>query len=236
MFIYAIANHSANATGVADWWQNTNFEIIINQDDSTSQYYAISSQIRGFDSFYFKTSGTNGNYTSVLEAFIADCELFENGIDIGYAFKIRDYTNGIYDDILQQGTIEYTDYWWPSNKDPHTLPFTLTNEKDIVLPEPPTSSSSSSSSAQSSSVSSSSSVVPSSSSQNNTSSAISSSSQEISSQTSSTNTSETTTSDNSNSLIRPTITGCTAKLNATYLLLPLALIALVVFIKKTKKQ
>jgi len=139
LFIYAIAKHSNNSTGMANWWENTNFEIIINEDDSVSQYYAISNKIRGFDSFYFKTTEENGNYVSILEAFIADCKLFENGINIGFAFKVRNNTNNIHDYITPEGA-SATDYWWPNNQSVHTMPFTLEKISDTTI-NPPQSSS-----------------------------------------------------------------------------------------------
>ena len=245
LFIYAIANHDKNATGVADWWQNTNFEIIINKDDSASQYYAISTQVRGFDSFYFKTSGSSNNYVSVLEAFIADCELFDSGINIGLAFKIKDYTNHVNDIItLPDSTI--TPYWCAENLDPHTIPFTLTKESDIVLPEPPTSSSQSNSSIESSS----SSTEPSSSSKENSSVNASSSSQESPSSSSQETISSTTSQETPSSSVvnsnnstvtstsnnRTNTSGCGAKLNFVYTLFPLAFIAIVIFNRKFKNQ
>ena len=251
LFIYAIAKHAWNPTENGDWWQNTNFEIIINEDDSASQYYAISSQVRGFDSFYFKTSGTSGNYTSVLEAFIADCELFDNGINIGLAFKIRDYTNGIYDDIFPIGLTTYTDYWWADNKDPHTLPFALENEADIVIPETPSSSSSSVSSNVTSNVSNVNSNTSktsdeqssnASSSEKSTYSATSSnSSQDITSNNTAINSanSETpSTNSSSNSStegLTPSTSGCGASINVIYLL-PLCFIAIILIIKKQKNN
>lgn len=128
LFIYAISKHSKDSTGQANWWENTNFEIIINQDDSASQYYATSSEARGLDSFYFKTSGSNGNYTTVLEAFIKDCNLFKKGINIGFAFKVRAYINTSISDYITPAGGTQTDYWWAENLNPHNLPFTLTQE------------------------------------------------------------------------------------------------------------
>lgn len=221
LFIYAEAKHYENAALCSDWWQNTNFEIIINTDDATSQYYAIFSKVRGFDSFYFATTGTEGNYTTVLEAFIADCELFENGINIGLAFKVRDYTNAIMDYIMPEGSTSYTDYWWPDNQDPHTLPFTLTKESDVVLPEPPVNSSSSSESSS------------------NTSSIENSQSSSESIQSSSSDNSiNIENSQNSTTSIenKPVNNGCGAKLESKYLLLPLIFIAMIIFLKQSKKQ
>ncbi|MBO4963189.1 MAG: hypothetical protein J6C97_05375 [Clostridia bacterium] len=127
LFIYAIAHHENDQREQTDWYRNTNFEIMINKDSSSSQYYAIYNQVRGFDSFYFATSGSSGNYTSVLEAFIADCTLFKDGINLGFQFRVNDYTNKVYDYITPAGGSQ-TPKWWAENKDPMSFPFAATKE------------------------------------------------------------------------------------------------------------
>lgn len=127
LFIYAIARHEKHVTEVNDWWQNTNFEIVINKDSAATQYYAIYNQVRGFDSFYFATTGSSGNYTTVLEGFIADCPLFAEGINLGLSFRVRNYDNDYRDYITPVGG-EQTDKWWAENLDPFSFPFAVTKE------------------------------------------------------------------------------------------------------------
>ncbi len=127
LFVYAIANHDKHVTEVSDWWQNTNFEIVINKDSASTQYYAIYNQVRGFNSFYFATTGSSGNYTSVLEGFIADCPTFKDGINLGLSFRVRNYDNDIRDYITPAGASQ-TDKWWADNQDPFSFPFAVTKE------------------------------------------------------------------------------------------------------------
>lgn len=206
LFIYAQAKHEKDVTTMSDWWQNTNFEIMINEDSSETQYYAIASQVRGFESFYFKTSGTSGNYTSTLEAFIADCKTFENGINLGLSFRVRNYDNGIRDYItLSNGT--QTDKWWAENLDPFTFPFAVTNEADVVVTPP--SQDYPSQGPNTSSTTSSSSIV------NSTTSNLSESMVESSNQTSSESLNSSSTESLSSSVVESLISSSTESLNSS---------------------
>ncbi|HBJ98478.1 MAG TPA: hypothetical protein DDY82_05430, partial [Clostridiales bacterium] len=132
LFIYAIAHHAKTLSGNDDWWKNTNFEMFINSDDVSAQFYVTENEIEGFTSFSFNTTGTSGNYTTVLEAFIDNDVLTSkasykgNSLKIGYAFKVDNDT--VKDEITPVGATTATSYWCAENSEPRKTAHTVTKE------------------------------------------------------------------------------------------------------------
>ena len=132
LFIYAIAHHSKTTSGSENWWENTNFEMFINSDDNKSQFFVSEDLVSGFTSFAFLTTGSSGNYTSVLEGFIDNSVLsskanYENGqLNVGYAFKVDNGT--VKDEITPVGTSTATSYWCAENSEPRKVAHKVVKE------------------------------------------------------------------------------------------------------------
>ena len=131
LFIYAEAHHSKTTSGADDWWKNTNFEMFINSDAVSAQFYASEGVVEGFKAFCFKTTGSDGNYVTILEGFIDNATLKSkagykgSSLTIGYAFKVDNGT--IVDEITPSGGTK-TSYWCAGNSEPRTVPYTVTKE------------------------------------------------------------------------------------------------------------
>ena len=213
-------------------------EFFIGVSSYQNQFYATELINHGFNYYSFVTTGTSGNYTTIFEGFI-DLEYLThigafNGdtLKIGYAFKVDDLS-GVKDEITING--EKTSYWIVDGVDPLLLNDTITKVGKSVTPTPPASSSSSSSSKPSTSSSDISSNKPSSSSLTNNSSSSSENNQTSSS---STITSEVSSEDISSSQEQKANgkKGCGGSIFSLTTFLPLAFIAMLVFIKKQKNN
>ncbi|MBO4963190.1 MAG: hypothetical protein J6C97_05380 [Clostridia bacterium] len=246
------AKHAVTSSGYwAEWWRNTNVEFFIGVSSYQNQFYATELINHGFNYYSFVTTGTSGNYTTIFEGFI-DLEYLThigafNGdtLKIGYAFKVDDLS-GVKDEITING--EKTSYWIVDGLDPLLLNDTITKVSKSVTPTPPASSSSSSSNKPSTSSSDISSNKPSSSSLTNNSSSsstirsevssedISSSSENSQTSSFSTITSEVSSEDISSSQEQKANgkKGCGGSIFSLTTFLPLAFIAVLVFIKKQK--
>lgn len=132
LFIYAIAHHSKITSGSENWWENTNFEMFINSNDNKSQFFASEDLVSGFTSFAFSTTGSSGNYTSVLEGFIDNSVLstkanYDLGqLNIGYAFKVDNGT--VKDEITPVGATTATSYWCAENSEPRNVAHKVVKE------------------------------------------------------------------------------------------------------------
>lgn len=131
LFIYAEAHHAKTTSGADDWWENTNFEMFINSDAVSAQFYASEGVVEGFKAFCFKTTGSDGNYVTILEGFIDNATLKSkagykgSSLKIGYAFKIDNGT--VADEITPSGG-EATSYWCAGNSEPRNVAYTVTKE------------------------------------------------------------------------------------------------------------
>ena len=125
IYVGGYAYHQTYSEGKELWHYNTNFELVLNQNDSTIQYYAS----KGFESAgCTSTINTilNPNSTSAYDTYLSTFELFvaldvtDGYVRMGFAFKtpgekITHVVGG------ESSIIETTEWWWNDLHYPHNI-------------------------------------------------------------------------------------------------------------------
>ena len=125
LYVGGFAFHQTYSEGQELWYNNTNFELVLHQNNSNIQYYAS----KGFESAGCTSiinTIVNPNSTSAFDKYLTTFELFieeeltNDYIKMGFAFKTpgEKITHIVGND---SSLIETTDWWWNDLHHPHNV-------------------------------------------------------------------------------------------------------------------
>lgn len=128
LYLSGIGKHKTNPTTSANWWERTNFEFFIN---GNNQCFVTASASGGaLSQASLITTGSNGDYTTSFEVFIADGiipNLASSGfVKAGFAFKVA----GEFITIENRDGGNATDWWWEAGHLPNdaNLQYSIFND------------------------------------------------------------------------------------------------------------